>query len=544
MGEEPPLYDTPTLLCEDSCSRWTCHLPECAGCDVGRFFRLSSADLSQALQRPFTPGEYRVLQPRTGRDQRVKLWTNPSVTSDMSVGDVQGRWEFEAGAGDWQVGDSLVFVKQAADRKAVQGDTQVISVDFVRSNRPSPEEKGKYFGLSAAEVSRVLGRELESGELHRVVQVRTGRDADVRLWLHKSGESADYLTVGDVQGRWEPNEVAAPGDWQKGDSVVFVRASHTGRRSKVLSVDFSRNRKPAPAEGGRYFGLLASEVSRILGQPLIPGTYRVVQERTGRDQLVALWTPVRLGLTSDYMSAGDVQGRWEPASGAKPGDWMVGDDLVFVKSHAAAGDVKVLSVGFVKSSAEASDEAGGASAEGCTRQFKHATKVAPPSPLPPPPSPLPPCPRPPIALSPPPSPSRPRDADDLRLIAEVLGLMPGGQSLLAPGPPEALYTYPSAPPPASPEVLLMHAFFPSPPPPPPPHAWSAAALLRCPLSASCELQRRGRSHTFSNDTVVIATSAALLAIVVIVRLAAARLRPSSRKADYASILGTDDELIS
>ena len=58
---------------------------------------------------------------------------------------------------------------------------QVLSVDFVSDNAASPKEKGQYFGLSAAEVSANLGAPLHS-ESHRVLHLRTGLEANVRIW--------------------------------------------------------------------------------------------------------------------------------------------------------------------------------------------------------------------------------------------------------------------------------------------------------------------------------------------------------------------------
>ena len=51
----------------------------------------------------------------------------------------------------------------------------------MRDNAAAPKEKGQYFGLSAAEVSANLGSPLSSGS-HRVVHLRTGLEANVRIW--------------------------------------------------------------------------------------------------------------------------------------------------------------------------------------------------------------------------------------------------------------------------------------------------------------------------------------------------------------------------
>eukprot|EP00322_Chrysochromulina_rotalis_P001167 CAMPEP_0115828276 /NCGR_PEP_ID=MMETSP0287-20121206/487_1 /TAXON_ID=412157 /ORGANISM="Chrysochromulina rotalis, Strain UIO044" /LENGTH=527 /DNA_ID=CAMNT_0003281481 /DNA_START=1 /DNA_END=1584 /DNA_ORIENTATION=- len=526
-------------MCAATCTQWRCGTGECTDCDVGRYFIVNSHDVESSLGRPFAPGIVRAVQLRTGRDQLVRLWSHN--TSDY--GNVHGRWEpaTDSRIGDWELDDEIIFVRQAAERKAAKGEVRVLSIDFVRANRPSPLEKGRYFSLESSQVETVIGRQLVSGETHRVVQLRTGREQLVRLWApHKRGVTSDYLTVGDVQGRWEPSSAANPGDWHAGDAVVFVQAAHKGRRQTVLSIDFVRGYKPSPRDRGKYFGISQSDATRILGQPLTSGTYRIVQPRTGRDQLARIWVPVMKGLTSDYMMAGDAQGRWEVH--AEPGDWQLGDEVVWmVKSRF---DAKVVAVGFVPPTPlkdrqallswsdllavgleDESDDGSRAiitstlhasdgseledPVEACRHQHvKHVHKQPLPSPR-----------QPSMPSSSPRPPPWPPNLDDLRMRDDIL----------APRPPAP------APPPAPPE-LLFEQFWPSPPLPVPvplSHAF-LGGLQGCALHWACE-------STMGADTTLFSLLGSFLGIAICIRSVRSLSRNSSW-GTYETVAGLEQPL--
>ena len=237
----------------------------------------------------------------------------------------------------------------------------------------------------------------------------------------------------------------------------------------------------------------------------------MVQQRTGRDQLVRLWTPVKLGLTVDYMTVGDVQGRWEPAASAKPGDWREGDEILFIKSKGQeTHEVHVLALGYVDSVvARGGDGNDDDVVQSCMRPPKqHLPRLSPPPP------------RPPYPQAPSPTPWLPFYDGLMNL--EMNAVPASNEASKPPRPPDR----------------LLQGFRPSPPPPPPPpQPMALVELVRCPFVAGCTLR-------VSPDAAALAISLAALCLTILARklYACALARNVRRYASVSVLVDAEDEL--
>ena len=167
---------------------------------IGTYFNFDVEAASTALGRDLVHDERLLIKNlRTDQTGTAVLWTSPN---GGSVGNGHGRWDSGAAPGQWQTGDTVIFIQPPSFR--------------VLSNNHSSGQIGTYFNFDVEAASTALGRDLVHDERLLIKNLRTDQTGTAVLWTSPNGGS-----VGNGHGRWDSG--AAPGQWQTGDTVIFIQ---------------------------------------------------------------------------------------------------------------------------------------------------------------------------------------------------------------------------------------------------------------------------------------------------------------------------------
>ncbi|XP_066919851.1 uncharacterized protein [Clytia hemisphaerica] len=183
----------------------------------------------------------------------------------------------------------------------------VLSVDHAFGEKVT----GQYFNFNREHMSCLTpGKQIQ----FLAYNPRTSTIGEVVVWGGRNGGS-----VGDSHGRFNYLNVRpAPGQWQRGDTVVPIDCSHenTVKRCSIpiVSVDHKSGKT------GQYFNFDRKYIKELSNNGNL--TFQAYNLRTGQIGEVIVWGSANGGTT------GDSHGRFNSNKVAPmPGQWRKGDRL-------------------------------------------------------------------------------------------------------------------------------------------------------------------------------------------------------------------------